>query len=250
MLGFLKYSLRVLGFVQIGFLFCACWATAAGIQDVSNTPHNLSVTAPDFTYASDEERVCIFCHTPHGGRLTQPLWNRTDSGVDPYNSYTTATMTSLGISSTRPISNESLGCLSCHDGSVSMYTVVNHNNSNPTITPSWSDKIVTGFDGPGAKIGDNRDATAVSNDLTDDHPISFNYLDVWGEYNANGKDDLHDPTNPPVSDSELKLYGSGLRIECSTCHDPHVDYINDTAYAPFLRMPNAQSGMCLTCHNK
>jgi len=34
-------------------------------------------------------------------------------------------------------------------------------------------------------------------------------------------------------------------MECASCHDVH-----DNGIAPFLRLSNDASAMCLTCHNK
>jgi predicted CXXCH cytochrome family protein len=39
-------------------------------------------------------------------------------------------------------------------------------------------------------------------------------------------------------------------MECSSCHDPHVDYVADADYTPFLIRPNDRSKLCLTCHIK
>ncbi len=42
----------------------------AGIKD---TKHNLSAAGPGAIVATDEKRICIFCHTPHRASLTQGL---------------------------------------------------------------------------------------------------------------------------------------------------------------------------------
>jgi hypothetical protein len=41
-------------------------AWAARVSDVSNTPHNLSVTGPGPVRAVSESQICVFCHTPGG----------------------------------------------------------------------------------------------------------------------------------------------------------------------------------------
>lgn len=228
-----------------------------GTPGVANTPHNLSATAPDFFLGSDEEEVCIFCHTPHGGSLTGPLWNRGDS-AQAYTHYTSSTLSTL-VSSTRVgnISPESSLCLSCHDGSISMYTVMNASNTlGAQPTPFMDATMRSGFVGAqGPNIGQGTDATgaptAVNNDLSDDHPISFLYKSV-----------LDDPTN--ANDLQTIAYAEGQgvrffpigaadalkRVECSSCHDPHVDYLANSNWAPFLITPNAGSALCLACHNK
>jgi DNA-binding MarR family transcriptional regulator len=40
------------------------------------TKHNLSVSGPGPIKSTNEQQVCIFCHTPHNASPIQPLWNR------------------------------------------------------------------------------------------------------------------------------------------------------------------------------
>ena len=69
-------------FVVLLFMPGLTWAK--GTSDVTNGVHNLSVTGIDpywgdvgsSLYATDQDSVCVFCHTPHGGSLDAPLWNR------------------------------------------------------------------------------------------------------------------------------------------------------------------------------
>ena len=47
--------------------------------------------------------------------------------------------------------------------------------------------------------------------------------------------------------------GDGFEVECGSCHDPHgvPSGGNGSAFLPtFLRVTNAGSAVCLTCHNK
>jgi hypothetical protein len=50
----------------------------------------------------------------------------------------------------------------------------------------------------------------------------------------------------------VRFFGATNYIECSTCHDPHVNYSasGDPAYTPFLITPNTNSNLCLACHIK
>jgi len=242
-------------------LFAVAPAMARGPQGIANTRHNLS-TSGIFVLKSDEDQICIFCHTPHGASTDGPLWNRNNSS-EVYTHYNSATL-SIAVKNSRPstsyVSPESMLCLSCHDGSISMYTVINPSNDIGQPTPGWSiDGKMRGPTGAdqGPRIGQGRNADGsvktVSNDLSDDHPISFKYEAVLNDASKNNTTRLHTileaetagvrflPENAPDADK---------RVECSSCHDPHVDYNTDTAYTPFLITPNTGSALCLACHIK
>ena len=46
----------------------------SGPSKVSVGSHNLSTSGPSpFGYNTDEDQICVFCHTPHGGTLDGPL---------------------------------------------------------------------------------------------------------------------------------------------------------------------------------
>jgi predicted CXXCH cytochrome family protein len=102
-------------------------------------------------------------------------------------------------------SGSSLLCLSCHDG-MSAEVVRRHQGG------LWDDRS--------------------------SHPVSV----VYDPY-ADGK--LR-PTGV-LKSAGLKLSGDGgeLRVECTTCHDPHSNRNGD-----FLRMSNDRSRLCLSCHMK
>lgn len=82
-----------------------------------------------------------------------------------------------------------------------------------------------------------------------DHPISIDYDEAYSS--AGGNTRLKDKAS-----TGLKFYGSGNnKLECTTCHDPHVNYVNtakggDTRYTPFLVRSNSSSGLCFSCHIK
>jgi hypothetical protein len=82
--------------------------------------------------------------------------------------------------------------------------------------------------GWGSNIGDARPGIGNTINLSNDHPISFEW--------TQGKPDFFaTPQN-----SALRLFGSsGRRIECATYHSVHNPYIE-----PFLAMSSMQSNMC------
>ncbi|MDT8422429.1 MAG: cytochrome c3 family protein, partial [Desulfuromonadales bacterium] len=157
----------------------------------------------------------------------------------------------------------SLMCLSCHDGSIGVNRVINESNiTGPIKFVNDPAEVFIGPDifgvNPDKRIGGVVGDPWGTGNLNDDHPISFSYSA------AQGADlDLH-----PIGDAQLAglvFYprnGTADHVECGTCHDPHVAYDNSGAlgaltnasanpnYAPFLRISNTGSTMCLTCHNK
>lgn len=113
--------------------------------------------------------VCVFCHTPHGSdtNAAVPLWNRnlpTPTNYTQYSSLGTVTLDGQEAA----VGSVSLACLSCHDGTQAMDSVIN------TPGPGM---------GAGGRLGDAAgdgfmQGTPVPNlgqDLTDDHPISIQY---------------------------------------------------------------------------
>jgi predicted CXXCH cytochrome family protein len=248
-----------------------------GTANVANTIHNLSATGVDpffgtpgsSFYATDEDQICVFCHTPHGGILNGPLWNHSVPSSTSFTHYNSATVSTYlaGLSVSRPVSDESLICMACHDGSISVNHVINAPNDRSTPIQTSFDgnadtKIIDLFGGSvGARIGASLSNTSGSGDLSDDHPISFSYDSVLADpmYAAGGPkfNQLRPVGNTGNTSSALgwngegvRFFGSTNRVECSSCHDPHVDYTTAPAYAPFLIRPNNGSNLCLACHNK
>jgi len=271
-------------------LFVAAVSFASGPPGIRYTIHNLSNASPSNYKAESEDEICIFCHTPHGGSLTGPLWNRPTAvtGVADGNfygfaadlksaayftHYNSVTLTAAARGDTRTVNDESLLCMTCHDGTIAVNRVLNVSNRTapdptyPTMridnaSDQWVPVISTaGFPTvPGPVIGDSLAKIALGDppggDLSDDHPISFNYATVQTDPAETGLW----PLATAVSNG-VRFFG-GNRVECSTCHDPHVDYgdasmgspnsgdVNHTKYTPFLIMSNEASALCLACHIK
>jgi hypothetical protein len=258
----------------------ACWqadprAFAKGPPGVQYTLHNLSASGSPM-YATNEDEICIFCHTPHGGSLNGPLWNR-ELPTGAWSHYTSSTLSDyLRVTNiNRAVNDESLLCLSCHDGALATNRVLNPSNDigQPENSMSGGDQEILNLYLPGAfaRIGDvyvDGFAQDETRNLTDDHPISFSYYDVELEKYNLGNYGLRRPNAPELTTApeRPRFFGAGavaggMRVECSTCHDPHVDYgdpwmspnagdSNYTRYAPFLIMSNSGSALCLACHDK
>jgi hypothetical protein len=264
-MSFLKLTL----FIVLLFMPGLTWAR--GTAGVVNGVHNLSKTGVDpwnktegsSMYVTLTDQICVFCHTPHGGSMAGALWNKGDPGSS-WRNYNSATMSiDTGVSPLNRTPNaEYMICLSCHDGSISVNHVINLPNDRDGATIktefSGSDESIIYNDmstgGPGRRIGASWASTFDSGDLSDDHPISFSYNQVLSsdDYKPGGfkEGELNDVTSARDNGNGVEFFTTFNNVECPSCHDPHVDYISDPAYEPFLIMPNSNSDLCLACHNK
>jgi hypothetical protein len=236
-----------------------------GPSKVSAGYHNLSSDTGGF-YETNVDAICVFCHTPHGGSLDGPLWNRGDATSVEWKHYNSATLSThlKGLPSNRAPNPISMLCLSCHDGSLALNHVLNEPNvlAGAPITGAGGTNplyMVTMFGQNPSIIGSTPADEAATGDFTDDHPFSFSYDAVLAstEYQSG---------NAKYNSLKLPGIAVGLgvqffaspdatgpnHVECSSCHDPHVDYslTGDSDYAPFLITPNTGSLLCLACHTK
>ena len=215
------------------------------VAGVAGSVHDFSTGGTSGFQATNEDEVCIFCHTPHGGVFDVggdpvPLWNKDltlqqNATYQMYGSETFLADIAPYVSPTGKPLGISLLCLSCHDGVATseINTVINYSPDGPILMPEPNSIGELGF------LPSYRNPN-IGQDLRNDHPISILYSP--GLAIADGG--LEDPT---LINSSLKLFNS--RLECATCHDPHEDG-SLTGKAPFLRMSNAGSDMCRSCHLK
>jgi len=189
--------------------------TNIGIAQITGSKHDFSGNA-----WNTSGQICIVCHTPHNADLTvatAPLWNHDITSVAAYTLYSSAT---LDATVGQP-GNESKLCLSCHDGTVALENFGGTTSGTNFITGS----------------------ALVGTDISDDHPISF----VYDAALAAADGGLHDPATTSSglgsTISDDMLFAS--RMECASCHDVH-----DNVNGMFLRINNAGSALCLTCHDK
>ncbi len=191
-------------------------APAAG-SDVSSTRHNLSVSGPGTIKASSESEICVFCHTPHNASSIGQLWNRAASSATyvPYSSSTTRA--TLG----QP-TGASILCLSCHDGTVALGSVLSR-----TAQIAMAGGTTT-MPAGGSRIGTN---------LTRHHPISFQYTAALAALRG-------ELANPAALPPEVRLDVSS-QLQCTSCHDAH-----DDTNGRFLVLANVNSTLCKVCHQK
>lgn len=231
------------------------WPAAA---TVVGSLHDFSWVTGTSGFQADignEDEVCIFCHTPHGATVTDgvgssvPLWNKNLNRTAAFTMYGATSDTFNGKNYYDPVDNKPTGmtllCLSCHDGVSTINGVLNYSQDANPIVMSGYDQIGDGSYPPW------RDPN-IGRDLSNDHPVSFQYndalvaADTASRGNVVGLNPPGSVTYPGNTTAKLVLYNT--KIECPTCHDPHE--WGDPDKIPFLRMSNAGSGMCTTCHRK
>ncbi len=136
---------------------------------------------------------CAYCHAPHSG-LSVGLWNQKLT-TQNYTTYASNTAANIGTQPILgPVSNQ---CLSCHDGTVAVGTTVVYGQ----ITTRGSMYAQDVF-------GSNMQSS---------HPFSMvlplkDNVDLVSSLAASGK--TADPTGA------VKLIKGN--VECTSCHDPHV----------------------------
>ena len=185
-------------------------AAALGQSGIVYTKHNLSSWGPGEIRALSEDRICIFCHTPHNATPQTPLWNRDIVEGINYDLYESST---FNVTLDQP-SGPSRLCLSCHDGTIGLGAV---------LSVSSGIQMTRELTGRPSLLG---------TDLRNDHPFSFSYFDALTQNN-----ELR-----PQPPTDISTYNGGV-IHCSTCHDPH-----DDTYGMFLAVDNRYSGLCTKCH--
>lgn len=179
---------------------------------ISGGAHDFS--GQDVTFSDNAGELCKACHTPHGADQSASadiLWTQTVST-------STFTMYSEGVTSssyagsanaaTEPL-RESLLCLSCHDGVTTVGNSIGGTDDMGTINS----------------------AKNVTTDLSESHPVSFQYGDA---------DNV--ASEATVTAAGLKLFGTDDNMECATCHDPHE------SNTQLLIVQNTSSALCTTCH--
>lgn len=183
-------------------------------QRVADTAHNLSASGPGQIRSPGEGQVCVFCHAPHNTSGMRPLWNR-DLSVSSYRIYESST---LDAKPGQPTGSSKL-CLSCHDGAIALGSVLSRSDR---IRMIGGDFMPSGL-------------TNLGTDLSDDHPVSFEYTSGL----AASDRQLADPATLRL---EIKLDTDG-QLQCTSCHNPHSNVNGD-----FLVACTVRGELCTSCH--
>jgi len=299
----MKKALAAAGVFFAAVLWCPpssaidTYAAGDAASGIATSRHNLGGTGL-FTRSGNTTEICVFCHTPHHSNTLnniKPLWNRqTQTSLGAYTAYgTTAAGT---VINNTDLGSTTLACLSCHDGVTTFDNLANSPGKNGVVENGsdrgWSfitlDVTASDFmTSERLNIGVN---------LSNDHPVSVPYDDQVAGLR---------PTDTVINDIDLTTdlapsalsYDNGnlannlwavkgyisntamisdllretngqMRVECSSCHDPHFNNKSwsevDATYTDqqaeqelesnglFLRRVggNTGSGVCRTCHNK
>lgn len=186
---------------------------------IGNTRHNLTMSyLPAIAGGGaimDNARnnyfeICVYCHTPHGAnrQVNAPLWNRTIN-QSSYLIYDKPRTLNRPIGQPGP---NSLTCLSCHDGTISIDSVINMPGSGKYLTAqettvntdflnSWQSSAVVHAT-LGGTPGSDQECTychsagggasgfpfenfVIGVDLRDDHPIGIQFptsFNAWEDF--------------------------------------------------------------------
>ena len=215
------------------FIVLISLVLAAGLAGVSFA--GIDGSAHDFGgFGFSGGQICVPCHAPHNADTTvteAPLWNH-EVTTATYNLYSSATLTAT----LRQPDGSSKLCLSCHDGTVAV----------DSFGGNTGNIFISAF---GAELD-------LTTDLSDDHPISFDYNQALSQSDVG----LFDPTTKQVTigSGQFSRTGSITEVmlenevlQCSACHSVHNDFVvQDAATDALLKVSLADSELCLACHNK
>lgn len=210
----------------------------------STNKHNFSVSGPGPVKSTTESQVCVFCHTPHSRSAVKraPLWNHTLSNAS-YQGYTSRTLLSPSV---QPDESSKL-CLSCHDGTVAVASLVNTGGSHSNLS-------VAGIGAAGTMP--NRPSN-LGTDLSGHHPVSIeiNQSLIHDKKAQCDKSVVSWKICFPSQFAKLRktknAYGSsssGSGLQCTSCHDPHED--PSPGMTLFLRVGDKKNfdQLCTDCH--
>ena len=265
--------------------------TGGSVQaQIANTKHNLgSTSGATNNRATNVQDLCVFCHTPHGSDTSAsvPLWNRALDGT-PGTTYTTYDQ--LGTSTldcqVLAVGSVSLACLSCHDGTQALDSVINAPGSGG-FTAGGARIANSGLQGGTVDAATGRlQAGVITNlgtDLQDDHPVGIQYggftptgataqIDADFVVPATATRTLADGTTTNIwwvdtdgvadgqggtlggtaarEKQDMQLYtrlNGAAEQPFVECASCHDPHIDRTT---FLRIDNTGSAVCLACHTK
>jgi hypothetical protein len=278
----------VLGII-LGLSVFGSWYNAeavlggSGNVTQSNNPHNFAAGSTGVA-ATAEDRVCVFCHTPHHALMSNslingPLWNHKLSSAT-YNSWSPGISNSpynvdagyVNVLTTQPSQPDGTSrmCMGCHDGTIGIGDIVSGaaiimdtshacidadgslsiSCTNLTITDLTTKHIVS------IPMNDQLIAnSAAACDGSQTTKLSYPWL---GGVNSRADTVFLRPTTttylgaPGISsgfpNNKYKA-GYSYGVQCSTCHDPHDWSANPgTEGYKFLVTAN-QSELCKACHD-
>lgn len=192
-------------------------AQVLAARTVVSTLHNLSPNQNGSASLS-----CIYCHASHNSVTpVKGLWNHNLSSAS-YSYYNSSTYTQ-GVPLVSAASS-SRQCMSCHDGTVALGETQNYQNATRVVRSQLSQAGNMGVD------------------LSTSHPFGFNQ---WNKDSS--LVDCLFSTSRTTGNTSVKLNNG--RIECSTCHEPHLQSLDPVRSSSFLVINNKYGAICLACHD-
>jgi predicted CXXCH cytochrome family protein len=163
--------------------------------------------------------ACAYCHAPHSA-LNVGLWNQKLT-TQSYTMYTSDTEKNRGRQP--KLGDDSNQCLSCHDGTVAVGNTVVY--------------------GQVTTRGSMNSPDVFARNMQSSHPFSLatplkDNIDLAASLATHGK--------TADSTGAVKLVGGN--IECTSCHNPHVQ-AKDLVSQNFLVKDGASGQICLACHD-
>lgn len=228
---------------------------ATTLPDIGKTKHNLARNGTGGTDTGAENATCVFCHAPVGliesdASGTLPKWYRSLEGASAFPIYD-----HIGRAARDgevAVGSSSMACLSCHDGT----------QAGNIMKDSYNHPFGVQYRGAVIDVGATGSASVDSSKLPPFPPYSTLKADLYNDFRPAAAGTLDNqlvwwvPAGGVAgmarrTKNDLPLYGhaeaGGKRIpyvECASCHDPHSES------RAFLRVGNAGSRLCLTCHDK
>lgn len=245
---------KVVVLAGMAILLSASAAHAQLTATIAGGPHDLSNgSALRTTNTTINTQTCVFCHTPHGGSNSIPLWNRTAPTGGAYQLYTSTT-TDVTTTGAQIAASGSGACMSCHDGTIAVDVLVNVNGVafGPAATftrQAGTAKATYGNTAPGVSNLMNGGLPFLGTDLRNDHPVNVIYETARAATPTEFVTQVLSGSKITVGASNpLPLFGTATAtatVECASCHNAHNNLLGN-----FLRIANTGSAMCLKCHIK
>lgn len=223
--------------LSLGFAFTSFAGPGAG-TGIVGSKHDMRAYASANGGSADQfGRVCAYCHTPHHAVEDtnadyMPLWSRTVTS-QTFVEYDSVTIQGVQFGAD-PVVGPSRLCMGCHDGAVAIDAYYGQSGTATMVEGDAFGQIGVGLGG----------------DLTNDHPIGFNYHDV-AFVDAEINDATATFAGGVTVASVLFDPGTGAGnsiMTCATCHDVH----NSAGVVDgwFLYGYQQDSNFCTTCHLK
>jgi predicted CXXCH cytochrome family protein len=244
---------KTLTLAGLALMMTASTAYAQTTSVIAGGPHDLTNgSALRNSNTTIAGQTCVFCHTPHGGAINKPLWNRTNPTGAAYQLYTSST-SDVTTTAGAIAASVSGACMSCHDGTLAVDVLTNVNGSafGPAVgfLRQGTAKATYSAAAPGSSNVMSGGLPFLGTDLRNDHPVTIIYetarLANSAEFVApvvNGAKITVGTSNP------LPLFGTSsvtATVECASCHNAHNNSLGN-----FLRKSNTGSAICLSCHIK